>query len=82
MCMNWTLYNFKILLCFLQALLIYILKDEVDVINIFVSYFNFWVEQQSHQSPSKQMRDFGCYCVTLRFECCKKKKLLSFHWTI
>lgn len=33
----------------------------------------FGLKQQSHQSPSKKMKDFGCYCVTLGFECCKKK---------
>ncbi len=53
MCMTWTLYIKFFLLCFLQALLIYIKKDEVDVTNIFVSYFNFWVETTITSIPFK-----------------------------
>jgi hypothetical protein len=58
MCMNRTIYSFKILSCFLQALLIYIKKYEVDVINIFVSYFNFWVETTITSIPFKTNERF------------------------
>jgi hypothetical protein len=72
--MTWTFYIFFNLLCFLQALLIYIKKDEVDVTNVFVSYLNFWVKTTITSIPFQKWEILGVK-VLWGFECCKKKFL-------
>jgi len=75
--MTWTFYIFFNLLCFLQALLIYIKNYEVDVINVLVSYFNFWVKTTITSILFQKWEILGVK-VLQGFECWKKKKLLTF----
>jgi hypothetical protein len=66
--MTWTFYIFFNLLCFLQALLIYIKT------NVLVSYFNFWVKTTITSILFQKWEILGIK-VLQGFECWKKKTL-------